>query len=193
MKLYTRDTNEAHALAAKVDSIFPDERWSNSNAKRNLHKYTEYGSFLSGNKSAIECDTRREIVRYFVSEMEGRAQKEVEAGRGHDPFDAPVVEIGYTLYAHQRLQSHREHSSSNYIMNLAEAVFALLYPKLFPLQQAVIYACFTPEQPWIGGNLLHSIGTRLHAGGKGLLPRASGPIKLEWDPKSRSRTMEYLL
>lgn len=41
----------------------------------------------------------------------------------HAPLNVPVVEIGYSTEPMRRLQEHFEHESSNYLMNLAEALF----------------------------------------------------------------------
>lgn len=56
----------------------------------------------------------------------------------HTPLSVPVVEIGFSNDPHRRLRQNRHHESSNYLMNLAEALFETEYPGAFRLQQKII-------------------------------------------------------
>jgi hypothetical protein len=65
------------------------------------------------------------------------------------PLQFPLVEIAYAKRCIDRLKDHKRHSSSNYVMNLTEAICAALaheFGTLFAIEQAVIYLIWLPEQ-----------------------------------------------
>ena len=174
MRLYLENSPEGNRLAEAVDAVIDkQDTWSAARAQRGLRRYTDFSTssftaFPSVNKE------RREMVRYFISEMKSRIDGETQLGRYYVPFDAPVIEIGYSINPHGRLKEHRMHKSSNYIMNLADAVFAYLYPSLFPLQQAVIYPCFRSTQSWLAEVIFTQIGRGYVSGGRGFSHYAAG-------------------
>lgn len=164
--LYLDHTTDACDLAVEVDQmISPLQSWPESKSLEGFRRYTDFG------RSATERPRfnryRRQMVRHFVSEMESRIQSEREQDRLRIPFKAPVVEIGYSIDSEKRLREHRNHRSSNYLMNLAEAMFQYLYPDLFPIRQAIIYACYRPMQPWLGEIMFTQIAQAYTHGGRG--------------------------
>ena len=63
-----------------------------------------------------------------------------------------IREVGYSVRCNSRLKQHANHSSSNYIMNLADAVFhtqRAIFPKSFGIEQFVIYLVWDGRQPEI--------------------------------------------
>ena len=145
MMLYTqRSSNE---LAEKIDhTISPSTSWPRSLATRGLRRYADERSYLK-ERDPRPCESRRDKIRYFVEEMVKRVE---EAGDQKDiPFARPVIEIGYSIDSLERLEEHRTHRNSNYIMNLAHATFEYLYPGMFGLQQNIIYGCYRAAQPWL--------------------------------------------
>ncbi len=43
----------------------------------------------------------------------------------------PLCEVGYTKNATDRLAQHRKHEASNYLINLAEAIYELEFGRRF--------------------------------------------------------------
>ena len=107
------------------------------------------------------------MVHFFVHEMKGRIQVEKANGRRHTPFSAPVIEVGFSINSHRRLWEHRHHRNSNYLMNLAEAVFKYLFSEMFRLQQRIIFGCFRSLQDWHAEIVLTQIGQGYTQGGRG--------------------------
>ncbi|KAF1997758.1 hypothetical protein P154DRAFT_440468 [Amniculicola lignicola CBS 123094] len=67
------------------------------------------------------------------------------------PFAHPPGECGYAINSHKRLEQHRRHISSNYIMNLVSDICIHLhrtrqFPQLFYMHQFIIYLIFKPQQ-----------------------------------------------
>ncbi|KAL2042782.1 hypothetical protein N7G274_004541, partial [Stereocaulon virgatum] len=58
---------------------------------------------------------------------------------------------------------------SNYLMNLAEAVFGCQYLGLFTLQQHVISRCWRPLQTWMGDIVFPQLAQGYVDGGGGLI------------------------
>jgi hypothetical protein len=67
------------------------------------------------------------------------------------PLAMPLCEIGYSADCVKRLGQHENHQSSNYIMNLCEAVCGMMgirrkLSKDYKMHQYVIYYCCEPAQ-----------------------------------------------
>lgn len=66
------------------------------------------------------------------------------------PLEFPLVEVGYSMRCIVRLKAHARHDSSNYIMNLMEAIFGALSNhfdnEIFRIEQEVIYLIWSVEQ-----------------------------------------------
>ena len=156
---YVQGGTESNELAMMVDQlIYPTDEWPPQLAKRGLRRYTEWRSYVENDGDQLPSISHRRMVRYFVSEMMDRISVDLQSGRGHIPLAAPVIEIGFSINARYRLREHRRHEHSNYLMNLAEAMFKHLYPNTFRLQQLVIYACFRPSHPWFSEIILTQLG-----------------------------------
>ncbi|KAI4194990.1 MAG: hypothetical protein LQ346_003569 [Caloplaca aetnensis] len=162
MDLYIRHGDESDRLAAHVDQlIYPTENWPapRTGRLRKLRRYAEYDSWTQ-NESDLVCTHRRRTIADFLRNMRFRLDGESEGGAEHAPLTAAVVEVGFSDRVHERLSQHRRHQSSNYIMNLAHALFEYKYPGMFRLHQHIIYHCWREVQPWYAEVLL----TRLAQG-----------------------------
>ena len=156
---YIQGGKESNELATTVDQlIYPTDIWPPLLAKTGLRRYTEWRSFIEDDGDGQPSNAHRGMVRHFVSEMMNRIKDDLQSGRGHIPLAAPVIQLGFSINARYRLREHRRHLHSNYLMNLAEAMFKHLYPGTFRLQQLVIYACYRPSQPWFSEIILTQLG-----------------------------------
>ncbi|KAI4125336.1 MAG: hypothetical protein LQ338_004318 [Usnochroma carphineum] len=156
MDLYVRGGSESDELAIVVDQlIHPADAWPvpvTSRHKR-LRRYAEF-EWLTQEERDLVCTPRRKTISDFVANMRTRLQEEYGAEYEHMPLMAPVVEVGFSDKVFERLRQHRRHQSSNYIMNLAEALFKYQYPGMFRLHQHIIYRCWREIQPWYAEILL---------------------------------------
>lgn len=159
MILYVSVGRESDDLAIVVDQlIHPEDKWPTRLAKKGLRRYTEWRTFVESDGDQYPNDSHRQMVKYFAAEMRARVDKEIEAGQSYSPLEAPVIEIGFSIDWRKRLREHRHHQSSNYLMNLAEALFKHAFPGSFRLQQLVIYNCYQPLQCWFSEIILTQLG-----------------------------------
>ena len=156
---YIRGGDDSNDLAFKVDQlIYPTDQWPTHLARLGLRRYTEWRSFIEDDGDRRLSSRHRGMVRHFVSEMMIRIKVDLSSGKGNIPLAAPVIEIGFSINPLHRLREHRQHQQSNYLMNLAEAMFKHVYPGTFRLQQLVIYACYGPSHPWFSEIILTQLG-----------------------------------
>jgi hypothetical protein len=114
----------------------------------------------SGMKQSTKTRIRRLIpdrimrVKAFVMSVRTRLASIPEENMDK-PFAHPLVEVGYSYKCISRLIEHAAHRNSNYLMNLWEAIFAILRseyeplfrnPRPYHLDQTVIYLIWFPKQ-----------------------------------------------
>ncbi|KAI4268096.1 MAG: hypothetical protein L6R38_007959 [Xanthoria sp. 2 TBL-2021] len=176
MRIYVSTTRQGDELAATVDQIiFPSKFFPipTTARQRRFRRYTDYDS-KTGKKRFEPSAERRSIVLEFANEILHRLNEEEAAQRLHVPMVAPVVEIGFSDNVVRRLRDHRRHRRSNYIMNLAQALFEYRYPKQFCLKQHIIYHCFSPDQPWASEIFLTRLAQGYIANGGGFSHHGPG-------------------
>lgn len=118
--LGTRDA-ESESLAAKVDTARPTQNWSMATARKGERRY-------------LKGDKQRNICIQWIKNVRERL-KDLEMNK---PLDRPLVEVGYATSPTDRLNQHRTHSSSNYLMNLTEAVCKINHPA-YKIEQFVLF------------------------------------------------------
>lgn len=145
MIVYISNDKASEELATDVDQIIhPEPRWPRSLTAKGLRRYMDWRSYLD--KSRNEPDRHhRKMVQCFVDQLRKRLQNETL----HAPMKVPLVDIGFSYRPKQRLRQHRQHESSNYLMNLAEALFKYRYPGMFRLLQRIMFKCFRPVQAFM--------------------------------------------
>ena len=151
MLTYIANNEEAENLAAEIDQILhPKRTWPRDLAHRHLRRYSDFGS---GNSTTFASpktrENRRSIINEFAQRMLGRTRAQITAGKANSPLDSPVINIGFSIHAGRRLEDHRLHRGSNYLMNLSEACFCYCYGNHFGLQQRVIFNCYRHPHPWL--------------------------------------------
>ena len=145
MLKYVQYGNEHNDLAEQIDQrLHPKTEWPTDLAHRGLRRYTEWRSYTEKG-SGLPDTVHRRMVRYFVDQLKRRMKGQPT----NAPLNVPVVEIGFSNDPRKRLRQHRHHESSNYLMNLAEAVFAMKYSGSFRLQQTIVFACYRSIQTWL--------------------------------------------
>ncbi len=170
MIVYIGNDKASEELAIEVDqTLHPESRWSDTLATKGLRRYMDRRSYLD--KGRNEPDKhRRKMVRYFIDQLRFRLQNKTL----HVPMKVPVVEIGFSSRPSQRLIQHRHHESSNYLMNLADALFEYRYPGMFRLLQRIIYKCFRPVQAWMAEIVFTQLAQGYVDGGGGFRHEPAG-------------------
>ncbi|KAL8977874.1 MAG: hypothetical protein Q9177_006542, partial [Variospora cf. flavescens] len=169
MQVYVDDDSVlGDELAAEVDQlIYPSCQWPVpvKAVEKSLRRYTERDSFIYEGRLE-HASGRRMIISEFADHLKVRLDEEVAKGRKHVPLVAPVLQVGFSDRVITRLWQNRHHKDSNYIMNLAQALFQHEYPDRFCLKQHIIFECFQPDQPWFGEILPHAAIPGLHGKGQ---------------------------
>ncbi|KAF1979400.1 hypothetical protein BU23DRAFT_563584 [Bimuria novae-zelandiae CBS 107.79] len=96
-------------------------------------------------------DARAQHALQFCDSLEQRLN-DIPAGDRDKPLAQPLVEVGYSVRSIDRFKKHAGHESSNYLMNMFEAILEVLsrrpknpFPKTF-LEQHIIYLIWNVEQ-----------------------------------------------
>ena len=160
---YARLGDDHNDLAERIDQqIHPKPEWPRELAHKGIRRYTEWRSYTE--KGTYTPDTvHRQWVRYFVYQL----QERMKGQPVHAPLSVPVVEFGFSNNPRKRLRQHRHHESSNYLMNLAQAVFEMEFPDTFRLQQRIVFACYRPIQTWMSEIIVTQLAQGYVEGGAG--------------------------
>lgn len=157
---------EAIQFVEKVDrQFFRPVRWDPNFAKLGHRRYMDFD--YDSLRPVKKRQHRIENTTSFVSKMMLRIEEAEAAGAIHVSSPEDTVEVGYTMNPFERLQDHRKHNHSNYIMNLTQAIFEILYPDTFVLQQHVLHVHWRSTQCRIGEIIFTQLadGYTTHAGG----------------------------
>ena len=170
MLKYVQYGDEHNDLAEQIDQqLHPKPEWPEHLAHKGLRRYTEWRSHTE-NGSNMPDRIHRRWVRYFVDQLKQR----MDGQPIHAPLSVPVVEVGFSNDPRKRLRQHRHHESSNYLMNLAEAVFAMEYPGSFRLQQLIVFACYRSIQTWLSEIVVTQLAQGYVDGGAGFSHEPAG-------------------
>ena len=182
MEDYVDTQSPHHERAHEIDTmISPLAFWSLEKAKRGYRRYVDRRDrkkaegIDDSDDAHLSRDTvRRSTIRAFIENMRERLKAEAQTQGEHFPMRQAVIEIGYATNPRRRFKAHLEHPSSNYVMNLAEAVFAHLFPSKFQLLQFVLNNCWEPLQCWLGEIFLTILGQSYIKGAGGFNHHEAG-------------------
>ncbi|ESZ90912.1 hypothetical protein SBOR_8703 [Sclerotinia borealis F-4128] len=102
-----------------------------------------------GQRRYVESPSWHDNISKFVKALGTRLEFEISNGHGDEPLDRPITEVGYAQSL-ERLESHRKHRSSNYIMNLTEAVCKVRFPRKYKNEQYIIFNLMEPSDGMYG-------------------------------------------
>ncbi|KAF7886046.1 hypothetical protein EAF00_010149 [Botryotinia globosa] len=101
-----------------------------------------YKAESDGKRRYIKGDTQYKVISEWISLVRGRIEFDKFKNRWDEPLTRPISEVGFASSL-QRLDQHRKHVSSNYIMNLIEAIFAT-EGGVYKNHQYVVFDCIEP-------------------------------------------------
>ena len=141
-------TNVSNLWRASVDQVHCcPASWTVAQNRAGYARYLDWWPVMV-KKSGEHSKRRREVVARLVKELRERCLVSVQKGLGKQPLSPPLVEIGYSIRPASRLRQHASHRSSNYLMNLTEALLKKRY-QIFGLTQGVIFKVWDSLQPWL--------------------------------------------
>ena len=127
-ELYVRGLGEqdsqSGAFSVEVDSMI-GKPWSLSESVAGKRKY------IRDEGQAEKCFAWIENVRHRISSLPA-----------DQPLERPLAEVGYATTPIERLDQHARHTSSNYLMNLCEAICWVLYGDRYSIAQYVVFHTF---------------------------------------------------
>lgn len=141
---------EDHHWAAVIDQTWaPSKSWLSELTLQGFRRYLDWRNVIV-KETARRCTYRRKVLSNFNHHLLKRVRQERHAGRVHTPFQAAIAEVGYSIRPKTRLAEHKQHRSSNYIMNVVDAMLRYRYGGAFTLKQGILFSCCHFAQPWHG-------------------------------------------
>jgi hypothetical protein len=132
----------------------PDDKESEERARRiDNSSRTDY---RNGFRKYIESQTHYNNLKAWVTILKARCRN-VPADKMHEPLARPLSEIGWAKDLTKRLAQHRKHSSSNYLMNLTEAVCRNSFAD-YSIHQYGIFRVFEECHAMLGEIIFSRIG-----------------------------------
>jgi len=126
----------------------------------------DQGSKLGGKrkyfvKKDMTAQHRIQITTSWAAKCRARLQNEDQ----QSPLPRPLVEVGYAS-ALKRLDQHQKHQSSNYLMNLTEAICKVEFPDFF-IKQFVVFHIFDVTHAMFGEIIISRLAQAYvsHGGG----------------------------
>ena len=146
VELYTRGYGKRDGpsgqLAAEVDSAMGTKSWSST------------GVALQGKRRYIESDSQFDTCLAWVESSRARLSR-LPLDK---PLDRPFAELGYASNPNVRLNQHAKHTSSNYLMNLTEAICMAKFNENYSIKQYVVLHLIHYAHAMWGEILYHRIG-----------------------------------
>lgn len=107
----------------------------------------------------------------FVQNVRKRIT-DISPNKHHEPLTHPLCGVGYGVRSEDRLKSHKKHMSSNYVMDITEAVVGVLFKqnvlsKLYEIKQFIIFICFDPAHGALSEIVLARLDEGYHGNGRG--------------------------
>ncbi|KAF7924969.1 uncharacterized protein EAE98_007057 [Botrytis deweyae] len=132
------------------------------------------GSILRpGQRRYVEKESWKQNILKWIKALEIRLEFEIKNGRGSEPLSRPLTEVGYAQSL-DRLEQHRKHRSSNYIMNLVEAVCRVRFLQEYKNRQYIIFNLMEASDGMYGEILCTRFAQGYIANGGGFSHCAAG-------------------
>jgi hypothetical protein len=130
-----------HEYAFRVDS------WK-TNAWTKYHSHQGHRKHLSKSVGDQSISNRKTSAYVFCDALEKNTRAVPNCKL------VPLREVGYSSRAHRRLQEHRCHYKSNFLMHLIEAICHVEFPNKFHWDQYVVARLYDSPQAPVGEILL---------------------------------------
>jgi hypothetical protein len=119
-------------------------------------------------------DRRKRRLDLYVKLLEKFLDEE-EASSIDDRLSRPLTEVGYATHPNLRLKQHRNHHSSNFLMNLVEIILQQHFPanasltkfRGYQLKQHILMNCWDPSHAPIGEAVFSELSQCYMDQGKG--------------------------
>jgi len=131
----------SHALALVVDQALPSKVWNREKAMRGERRYIE------GRTQARKCN-------FWIA----AARQRLEGLSPDESLARPWAECGYATHPNERLDQHAKHTSSNYLMNLTDAICKTQFQGKYIISQFVVHQIIHYTHAMYGEVLASRIG-----------------------------------
>ncbi|KAJ9640284.1 hypothetical protein H2199_005823 [Coniosporium tulheliwenetii] len=149
-----KDAKEHSQLAYNIDRV-KHPTWSKRTSEKGGRYYLATGS--QGSTPYAPSSVRTSKLLTFCESLKRRIDQ-VPKSKWHLPLlGHPLSEVGYAKNAASRLQQHRNHASSNWLMCLIEALSEAQFQRRYWMHQYVVYYIWHPTQAIIGEVLFSKI------------------------------------
>jgi len=159
-ELYVRGLGEQDSqsgtFSVEVDSVI-GKPWPLTESVAGKRKY------IKDEGQAEKCIAWIENVRHRISSLPA-----------DQPLERPLAEVGYATTPIERLDQHARHTSSNYLMNLCEAICWVLYGDRYSIAQYVVFHTFHLSHAMYAEIVLSRIGLVYTAQGGGFSHHPAG-------------------
>jgi hypothetical protein len=181
MELYLdTKSQESCEFAGEVDTQMsrPDhiqrEKWRNA-ARKGQRRY------LNGENPSATAQ-RIAVTRRFIQLLRRRLRNSVDLNK---PLPRPLSDVGFATSPLEQLGQQEKHDSSNYLMNLAEAICMVEFPE-YRIRGYILFHCFKPIHAHIGEILFSRLAQCYISNGGGFSHHpASISIHHARDPERR--------
>jgi hypothetical protein len=135
----------APAASSQTSSLYDSDSDDSTTKKKKKKKKESRGVW--GIQQGTYRSARVVQTLSFVEALRARID-EVPATDRNKSLQFPLCEVGYSNRSIKHLKSHKAHASSNYIMNLLEAIFQVggQFSSTFSIEQEIIYLVWNAEQ-----------------------------------------------
>ncbi|EON67079.1 hypothetical protein W97_06196 [Coniosporium apollinis CBS 100218] len=134
-------------LAYEIDRV-RNSHWTRQKAKAGARNYLSTEASKKSRRSVSPC--RVETLHQFCDNLESRING-IPKPQWEAPLPGhPLSEVGYALNATKRFQQHKDHTNSNWLMNLVEAVCAARFEGRLIMHQFVVFFIWDRPQAIIG-------------------------------------------
>lgn len=141
LKGLNRVDQQSGDFAAQVDSVKGKPR-APSNA-------------VAGERKYVKGETQSDTCLAWIQNTRAR----ISSLLPDVPLDRPLAEVGYATVPIERLeQQHAKHTSSNYLMNLCEAICEVLYGQRYSIAQYIVFHTFHLAHAMYAEIILSRIG-----------------------------------
>ncbi|KAK0659078.1 hypothetical protein DIS24_g4371 [Lasiodiplodia hormozganensis] len=151
------------SLAVQVDSVRQPDNWNENLSKAGRRKYLA----AAGSPYEAPSPARLAELEMFCQRLHARLDR-IPTAEWQEPLRFPLVDVAYTVNYEARLAANEQHASARgFLMNLVEAMCAVLFPNRYRARQFPVYLVFEAQQAVMADLVLGQLSQALAATGGG--------------------------
>ena len=175
----------------KIDTVV-GSTWPATDTHKGRRRYL---SSTNSNINTAPKQHKIEALKEFCDALESNLQA-LPSSAWDEPLQSPLKYIGYAKHAGYRNDQHSKHSSSNFLMDLVEAVCLVEFRQKYTMRYFVISLICQPDQAQCAEMLLTTITDGYSEGGAGFAHHSAGESaesRFDLNPRQWSKHCDYIL